>query len=249
VQWAGTSAGTLPINSIIKNNENFISIYSIKEKLMKKIHGLFFLLSLLFMGCSSTYTIKDFTSKDKFYEDFNSSAKSKDVNITLMNDSSFTINDGVVLENGILFSVEGKDKKSFPLSDVAEIKYTKNDSASASIFLNNGGIYRGKNITTGSDSIYFTVTTSTAKNNTPPMHIGIDKVKTVTYKTWLRSSLVGLLSGGIAGGIVVLIAHSNLKDNPGVATNYDILAPPIGALVGGIIGGIIGWNTIYQFNP
>jgi PBP1b-binding outer membrane lipoprotein LpoB len=54
---------------------------------MKNIYGLFFLLALLLMGCSSTYTIKDFPSKERFYEDFNNSVKNKDVSITLMSDS------------------------------------------------------------------------------------------------------------------------------------------------------------------
>ena len=92
---------------------------------MKNIYGLFFLLALLLMGCSSTYTIKDFPSKERFYEDFNKFAQNKDVEITLINDSSFTINDGTVLENDTLISygkLEGKDKRSFALSDITEIR-------------------------------------------------------------------------------------------------------------------------------
>jgi hypothetical protein len=205
------------------------------------------------MGCS-TYTIKDFPSKEKFYQDFNSSVKNKDVNITLLNDSSFAIRDGAVLENDILFSfakLEDKDPRSFALSSIAEIRYTNNDSSSASILFKNGEMLRGKNIRTNSDSIYFTVKTSTAKNNIAPIHVEIDKVKTVTYKTRLGSSLIGILSGAIAGIIIAVIAGSTLTDKEGssVALNYDVLAPPIGAILGGIAGGLIGWNIIYQFNP
>ena len=132
---------------------------------MKNIYGLFFLLALLLIGCSSTYTIKDFPSKERFYEDFNNSAKNKDVSITLMSDSSFFINDGIILEDDTLFSLEGKDNRSFALSDITEIRYTNNDSSSASIIFKNGEILRGKDIRTDSDSIYFTVKTSKAKNN------------------------------------------------------------------------------------
>jgi hypothetical protein len=221
---------------------------------MNKYYTIFLLLCLFIMGCSSSYTIKDFSTKDKYYEDFNNSVKNKDMNITLINNSSFTLNDGAVLENDTLFSfakLEEKNIRIFALSDITEIRYTNNDSSSASILFKNGEMLRGKNIRTNRDSIYFTVKTSTAKNNIAPIHIEIDKVKTVTYKTRLGSSLIGILSGAIAGIIVAVIAGSTLTDKEGssVALNYDVLAPPIGAILGGIAGGLIGWNTIYQFNP
>jgi hypothetical protein len=237
---------------------------------MKNIYGLFFLLALLLMGCSSTYTIKDFPSKEKFYEDFNNSAQNKDVNVTLINDSSFAINDGIILENDTLFSLEGKDNRSFALSDITEIRYKNNDYSSASILFKNGDILRGKDIRTDSDSIYFTVKTSKAKNNIASIHIAvapihiaqdtlftptnvfpIETVKSVSYKTYLRSVPLGILSGAIAGLIIAVIAGNNLtsKDDSGAASAYYILAPPIGAMVGAIVGGCIGWKTIYQFNP
>ena len=220
---------------------------------MKKYYTLLFLFALLFIGCS-TYTIKDFPSKDKFYEDFNNSVKNKDVNITLINDSSFTINDGAVLENDTLFSfakLEEKDVRTSAVSDITEIRYTDNDSASAAILYKNGDKLRGKNIRIDSDSIHFTVKTSTSNNNTVPVHIEISKVKTVTYKTRIGSSIIGILSGGIAGVIVAVIAGTTLndKEGSGVALNYEILTPPIGAILGGIAGGLIGWKTVYQFNP
>lgn len=219
---------------------------------MKNIYGLLSVLSLLLMGCS-TYTIMHFPSKDKFHEDFNKSVRNRNVNITLMNDSSFTLNDGAVLENDTLFSfakLEEKNIKSFALSDITEIRYTNNDSSSASIFFKNGETLRGEDIKIDRDTIYFvTMKTSIAKNYIDP--ISISKVKTVSYKTWLRSSVLGILSGAITGIIVAIIANNTLtgKEGSSVALNYDVLAPPIGALIGGIVGGVIGWNTIYQFNP
>ena len=238
---------------------------------MKNIYGLFFLLALLLMGCSSTYTIKDFPSKERFYEDFNKFAQNKDVEITLINDSSFTINDGTVLEDDTLFSLEGKDKRSFALSAISEIRYKNNDYSSASVLFKNGDKLRGENIITDHDSIYFvTMKTSIAKNNVAPIHIAvapihiaqdtlftptnvfpIETVKSVSYKTYLRSVPLGILSGAIAGLIIAVIAGNNLtsKDDSGAASAYYILAPPIGAMVGAIVGGCIGWKTIYQFNP
>ena len=62
-----------------------------------------FLLSLI--GCSSTYKVSDFSSKDKFYEDFNNLARNKSVKVTLLNDSSFSINSGAAIQNDSLYSL------------------------------------------------------------------------------------------------------------------------------------------------
>lgn len=206
------------------------------------------------MGCS-IYTIKDYPSKEKFYEDFNNSAKNKDVNITLINDSSFTINDGVVLENDSLFSfakIEERDLRIYPLSVITEIRYMNNDTSTALILFNNGETLRGTNFRTESDSIYFTMQTSTKKNKNVPIPIEIDKIKTITYKTHLRSIPLGILGGAITGLITAAIASTGIsdsKDNNGKAAAYFIVSPILGAAIGVIVGGIIGWNTIYQFNP
>jgi uncharacterized protein YcfL len=218
---------------------------------MKNIYGLFFLLALLLIGCSSTYTIKDFPSKERFYEDFNNSVKNKDVSITLMGDSSFSINDGIILEDDTLFSLEGKDKRSFPLSDITEIKYANNDYSSASISFKNGDILRGKDIRTDSDSIYFTIKTSTAKNNIAPIHIAIDKVKTITYKTRSEALAVGAGLGVVAGVTIASIAFATFKskDNSNVQVIFSMFVVPAAVIAGAITGWLVGRNTYYQFYP
>ena len=54
-------------------------------------------ISLVILGCSSTYTIKDFSSKEKFYDDFNNFAKDKNVEVQFVNDSSLTIGNGAII--------------------------------------------------------------------------------------------------------------------------------------------------------
>ena len=221
---------------------------------MKNIYCLLSALALLLTGCS-TYTIKDFPSKEKFYENFNYHVKNEDVNITLINDSSFTINDGVILENDTLFSFakfEERDVRTYPLSVISEIRYMNNDTSTAFISFKNGEILRGKNIRTNSDSIYFTIQTSTKKNKIIPLLIDLDKVKTITYKTMLRSIPLGMVGGAIVGMITAIIAStriSNSKDDSGKVGAYFMVSPILGAAIGAIVGGIIGWNVTYQFNP
>lgn len=86
---------------------------------MKIYYGVLFLLALILMGCSSTYTIKGFSSKDKFYRDFNGSADDKDLNITLLNDSLIQTTDGGILKQDTLFTSSG----AFPVNIIKTVNY------------------------------------------------------------------------------------------------------------------------------
>jgi hypothetical protein len=125
---------------------------------MKNIYSLLILSTLLFIGCFSTYTIKNFSSKDKFYQDFNNSVKERDIKVVLSNDSSFTLMHGAVLENDTLFAFEEYNEKkymSLALSDLEKINYTSNDYKSANVLRKNGEELYCENIIINHDSIYF----------------------------------------------------------------------------------------------
>jgi hypothetical protein len=78
---------------------------------------LFVLITLL--GCYSTYTINDFSSKEKFYEDFNNSVGTKDLNITLINDSLISIKGGGILKQDTLYT----STNVFPIQTVKNVNY------------------------------------------------------------------------------------------------------------------------------
>ena len=86
---------------------------------MKIYYSVIFLLALLLMGCSSTYTIKGYSSKEKFDEDFVSSADTKDLNITLLNDSLVQTTGGVDIKNDTLFTSTG----AFPVNIIKTVNY------------------------------------------------------------------------------------------------------------------------------
>jgi hypothetical protein len=219
---------------------------------MKNLCSLLIVSVLLLIGCSSTHTIKDFPSKEKFYQDFNNSAKNKDVKIILINDSSFAINDGIALENDTLFSyviLEGKDSRSFALSEIIEIKYTNNDYKSASVLFKNGDKLIGEDIRTNRDSIYFvTMKKLLTINNIIP----INKVKTISYKNRLVRIPLGILAGGVTGlvsGIFYASSPHPSQDNAGLISGSIIGGALIGVLIGSIVSYRIGYNYYYQFNP
>jgi hypothetical protein len=54
---------------------------------------------LFLIGCSSTYKVTDFSTKEIFQNNFNNSAKDTRVKVTLINDSSFVVSEGTEIKN------------------------------------------------------------------------------------------------------------------------------------------------------
>ncbi|MDR3609887.1 MAG: hypothetical protein P4L27_04955 [Ignavibacteriaceae bacterium] len=215
---------------------------------MKNIYILSFLLTLLLMGCSSTLTIENFSSKDKFYENFNKFAKDKDLNVVLTNDSAFTLTHGAVLENDTLFSFGKPDHKTLSMSDLKKINYTTNDYKSADVLTEKDEKFKAENIIAHNDSISFVVIDpQQAGHNIIP----VSQIKTVSYKNrWLRLPL-GILAGGftglLTGGLIVANVNAG-KDDSGIVSGGEIIPAVLGAVIGGIIGIISGYDYYYQFN-
>jgi hypothetical protein len=205
------------------------------------------------MGCSSIYTIKNFGSKDKFYQDFNNSVQERDIKVVLINDSSFTVMHGAVLENDTLFAFGDYNEKkymSLALSDLEKLNYTTNDYKSANILRKNGEELNCENIIINHDSIYFdrTKTILTKENIT-----SVNKINTISYKNRLIRMPLGLLAGaplGLLSGIILghVFHTTDEKGNPDVV-NITMAMICVGALAGIIVSYIIGYNYIYQFNP
>jgi hypothetical protein len=214
---------------------------------MKNTCYIISLLAFLLTGCS-TYTIKNYQSKEIFYQDFNNAVKNRDVNITTVDFSYIDINDGIVLINDTLISYEKSERQekiSAAVSDIKDIYYTGTVNSSASILFKNGDTFKSDKITTTRDSISFIgMKTLILRNAIIP----IDKVKTVSYQNRVRSLPSGLFIGAVAGLVTATIIGSTSKDNHGKALNYYVPMPIFGALFGAAIASSIGWNTTYQFN-
>jgi len=220
---------------------------------MKNIYFAVVLSLLLFAGCSSTYRVSDFSSKEKFYNDFNNSFKSKEVKVTLINDSTFTASEGAVVKDSTLISyVKVEEKKNMFLarSDLREINFENNEINTATVMLKNGDKLRAENVSIVHDSINFVELKSLlAKNNIAP----INKVKTILYKDRWRRIPLGILAGaplGAFSGIVFrkLLDTRDEKGNPDYFIGVIDMAV-VGVLAGCIISYLIGFDEIYQFYP
>ena len=225
---------------------------------MKIFYLIAILFSLIFISCSSTYRVSDFSSKEKYYQDFNNFARNKNVKVTLINDSSFFFSNGVAIENDTLYSlIEGVNSGNLKLalSDTKEINYTSNDYKSASILLNNGNKYQAEQIKMTQDSITFAFTKKLAvmKDVT-----SINNIKIISYKNHWLGVVPGFLGGTALGVVSGLLGLFSSTGNGGGVSGQDNVPNPFGAapyliVSGAIIGSTIGWiagfNYTYQFNP
>ncbi|MGA7721952.1 MAG: hypothetical protein WCA84_12360 [Ignavibacteriaceae bacterium] len=223
---------------------------------MKIFYLLIPVFSLLLIGCSSTYRISDFPSKEKYYSDFNNFAKSKSVKVILTNDSSFVISSGAKIEKDTLYYfVENiiTGNKKIALSEIMEIIYTSNDYKSASILLKNGESYRAKEIKHWKDSIEFSFVNEVITLNSIT---SINNIREINYKNRWQGIFPGVILGVSCGGVLGLgvgysqMLHSNNSTNDaGPPGDYAIWGVIFGAPVGIIAGWLIGNNYSYQFNP
>ena len=96
---------------------------------------------LALIGCSSIYKVSDFSSKNKFYEDFNSFAKNKSIKIIMTNDSSFITSEGpYILNDSLIFTTITQKEETIDKNEIKDIKYSGNDMSNLSgrIILKNG---------------------------------------------------------------------------------------------------------------
>ncbi|MHB8338168.1 MAG: hypothetical protein ACYDEE_12205 [Ignavibacteriaceae bacterium] len=218
---------------------------------MKTIFLILSAISLFLIGCLSTYKISDFSSKTKFYDDFNEFARSKNVNIILTNDSALTAPGGAMVSNDTLNIVTRIKKKERKIlySEISKIKYYNNNypNLSANILLKDGEKVTGDNVKIFPDSsIQLTILQIAYK------YLPLEKVKEVSYKNhWLgvpTRLIAGTVSGfalGYAG--VCAFVDPNEQSQKAFYVGWGITA--IGLVTGGIIGWIDGYDYIYQFNP
>jgi hypothetical protein len=197
------------------------------------------------MGCYSNYTVQDFPSKEKFYEDFNNSVKNREIKVAFTNDSLIYYPYGVILEHDTIFS---NMLKPYPLSGILKIDYSNSDYKSANILLKNGSNLQVQDIKMGIDSIYFYDNNSSIKGN---YLFPVDKVKSISYKRTWPGIASGFLIGAPLGFLTALLIGNSIDHSQygsGIALEYRIFGAPIGAIIGGIIGGILEYNYTYKFS-
>jgi len=155
---------------------------------MKKTIFISSLILLLFIGCSSTYKISDFPSKEKYFEDFNVFANDKILNACFSNNNSCIQIERAKLLNDTLYffsTIDNAVVKMLPLNEIKEISY-KNHWTGLPIHLVIGtaaGIMVG-----GTSAFVYDKMDKNDKNATD-------------YDIFWGVTAIGLITGGIIGWI------------------------------------------------
>ena len=219
---------------------------------MKIIYVIIFIsFSLILMSCSSIYTEKNFSSKEKLYHNFNNSVKETPVNVTFINDSSVIFQNGAVIKNDTLYAYKylvNVQEKKVNLSEIKSIDYAVNNYKSAVLFLKSGKKLKAENIQIGNDIIKFSIIDKVkVKQNIA----ALSKIKQASYKNKWLGVIPGVLIGvavGIGVGLIIFSSTGAMQSS-GVKHPYGIVLPPIFSLIAGITWGwISGYNYVYQFN-
>ena len=225
---------------------------------MKIIYLISSISLLIFTGCYSTYQVSDFSSRVKFYEDFNKSVNDKTVKVTFTNDSSFFMSNGAAIENDSLYFPKEEIKsgiKKIALTDIKGINYTNQSRTTALIILNNDKRYRAEQILINRDSIEFSYT----KVITLQYVTSLNNVRNISYKNRWLGVIPGFIGGSISGfiaGVIAIQATPGTFNTSGPQHYYTGASniPPIIAASSCVILGIaygwyMGFNYTNQFNP
>ena len=220
---------------------------------------IFFLIPIIFLfliGCSSTYKITDYPSKETFYKDINSSIRNRDVKVVTA-DSSFTSLKGSQINDGSLQTVS-LVQKSIPLQEVKNVKYSETAGATPLVYvwLKSGEELKPESIKKLPNSM-IQLTILRINDGSIPIY----KIKEISYKTGWPGALTGIpigfgsgaIVGGILGsaGIIFHINSGGMKDtfDKGQSTFVGMVSGAlIGIVTGGILGYIIGWEHIYKIS-
>ena len=209
-----------------------------------------------FFGCSSTYRIADFSSKEKFYEDYNSFAKGKNVKITLLSGSSFySQNTTQIINDTIFYYKDSALTKNYvlPTNEIEKIDYLSGDFKTAKLILKNGEQLNAENIFSLKDTMKFT---GTKILKVIYALVPIDKVKYIYYKNNWPGIIPGVLIGtplvGFLGSITRAIPAYE-GDNISNTRTYDyamamVYGSAAGFIIGGVAGWLVGFNYTYIFN-
>ena len=208
------------------------------------------LIPLIINGCAATYTIKDFSSKQEFYNHFNSAVNDRSVKATLLSDTVFTIQNGAEILDDTLYSLKNsyyKNSRRIALEEIKNIKYETSANGSAVVLLKNGDEFPVDDIRSRGDSMeFFEIKRVISRTSIVP----VDRLKEIKYKGNEAGIFPGLVSGfclGIIAGAIGYIygSVSNNQEDPDMKLYR---GSAIGIVSGSIMGFILGINYTYEFN-
>lgn len=212
---------------------------------MKAVTVIIAICITLFTGCSLTYKVSDFPSKEEFYNSFNNSAKGRDAKITYNNDSLAAYSGMLFVEENSLvaFTKTYSGEKRLSLKEVNKINYTDFKTLSGSILLNNRIVIMGEGIKTIQDSAVIFNEYKEIKIITP-----LSQVRKIDFEIKPIGTISGIFSGILTFFTFYSLATAgNNNGNVNTARDY-FIGIPLSVLVGITVGKVTTLKSSYVFN-
>ena len=215
-----------------------------------KLYYLSLIIIFMFLiGCSTTYKVTNYFSKEDLYKKANSSMKSRDVNVVTI-DSSFTAFEGSRIKDDSL-QIVAKIQETLSLKDIKKIKYYGNayEAPPASILLKSGKELNTENVKVLPDS-------SVQFINITNENIPLANVKHLNYTNHWVSMIPGFFGGAAIGaaigatGWIIKVPEGGLFSGNKIDHGSSaVVGATFGIVIGIVVGAIIGKDYTYQFGP
>ncbi|MGA7721951.1 MAG: hypothetical protein WCA84_12355 [Ignavibacteriaceae bacterium] len=218
---------------------------------MKIFYLLIPVLPLLLIGCSSTYNVADFPSKDKFYADFNKSASDKSLKIIMNNDSTINAGNGALISNdSLLITIPVQKEEKISRDNIEELIYNSYDPN----IINKIILKNGKSITSDRISILPDSSVSFFDYVSTNESLSLNNVKKISYKNHWLGLPVGLIFGPLIGyGLGISLGEAISQSSFSSASSADkatiYVISSIGFVTVSVLGWVNGWTYTYIFNP
>ena len=207
--------------------------------------------ALIFLGCSTTKYMRDYSSKEKFNQKVNNDFDGRTAYVETKDDSAVHTGFLVVTGDTLLLCKDTIKVESGTLSktDIENIQYDDNTFSSGLVFLKNKSTINAYYMVLSKDSVFY----KKAKAVRNVMErIPLKKIKTAFYKTYWPGIISGTIAFAAAGWLSGVIIGSG-KRGRDIGGFYDFLnvggGGVIGAITGGILGAVFPHNHVYIFDP
>lgn len=226
-----------------------------------KIEVKIMLLFVFFIfGCSTTYRLSSFSSKEKYYEKINSELRDKEIAVELTDEDFPLFYKDVAIQGDTLFSIVEDVRDTlltFPKKEITEIYFDINHT-SANVYFKNGQVLKAESVKGAIDSVWIKEKVVTQKK----IFISeASNIKTLAYKNKGKGAMLGIPLGIVLGGVTgILIGKispmnkTEYKNSEHGKTEGDqylnnfATGVFIGVLTGLVTGHIVGYPITYEFD-
>lgn len=196
---------------------------------------------LFFAGCVDTYTVKDFSSPEKFYNTINEKVKDRTIKVVTDSNDVYKADKLIVRPDSIFFTTtklarSDEYKSSYSSSEIKEMyqRADYKDGLIHTILLNNGDKVSSRYILIKNDSLFLYDIIPVLYSTIKKISLTTSEVNSISF----NNRLIGMGEGALFYALVgVLVGIRNADITSG---DQEAIPPEIAAIGGAIVFGLGG---------